>query len=237
MHLAVVGEAHLDARDRAARRCRGCTRNGVPGHRARSTPTCRRSPRAARPAPRKNCRISTGIGAAAGDRDSQRRRARAAARTGRSDVGVDLRRTRRRARPAASSPRARARDDLAADLERLRRTRSALRRDRRRAPRCTAAVDLLARARHAEEDLRPRLARGSARAGRMSGQVVTSYAERDTAVVRGRCARRCAPSAGTRRAASPSASTPSAARRLSTVQQMLAWSSITPFGGPVVPDV
>ena len=26
-------------------------------------------------------------------------------------------------------------------------------------------------------------------------------------------------------------------RRLSAVQQMLAWSSITPFGGPVVPEV
>ena len=30
---------------------------------------------------------------------------------------------------------------------------------------------------------------------------------------------------------------PNASRRLSTVQQTFAWSIITPFGGPVVPDV
>ncbi len=35
----------------------------------------------------------------------------------------------------------------------------------------------------------------------------------------------------------PSGEKSSASRTLSTVQQMLAWSSITPLGGPVVPDV
>ncbi len=34
-----------------------------------------------------------------------------------------------------------------------------------------------------------------------------------------------------------SGANPSAARKLSTVQQMLWWSSITPLGGPVVPEV
>jgi hypothetical protein len=35
----------------------------------------------------------------------------------------------------------------------------------------------------------------------------------------------------------PVASMPSAARNAVSVQSMFSWSSITPFGGPVVPDV
>ena len=60
-------------------------------------------------------------------------------------------------------------------------------------------MDLLVRARHAEEDLRPRLARGTRARKSDVGARRDLVAERDPAVVRGRRARRCAPSAGTTR--------------------------------------
>ena len=101
----------------------------------------------------------------------------------------------------------------------------------------TPGVDLLPDARHREEDVRAHLRqvlRDLARLRARRDLVV----EREPAVVRDVCARRCAPSAGTTRARAPSTSMSANASRVHlTVHVTLAWSSITPLGGPVVPEV
>ena len=100
-----------------------------------------------------------------------------------------------------------------------------------------AGVDLLVHAWHAEQELRSHVAEIDAQIVEVRGSS-RPRSPASTCCSGSPCARRCAPSADTTRPSNPRCRAPRSSRAgSSTVYTTLYWLSITPLGGPVVPDV